>query len=186
MFPIVLDLTRVRIALVGNAGLAAKRLAQLDEAGVRHLTVFADAPIAELEAAAGDRLVRAMPTDADLDAAQIVYAVDIDRDRAVDLAERCRRLGTLVNVEDDKPLCDFHTPSMVRRGDLILSISTGGKSPGLARSLRRHLSTLFGAEWAGRLDRLAEARDRWRAEGADMPTIMRRTERLIDEEGWLK
>ena len=45
---------------------------------------------------------------------------------AAGMAARCRALGRLVNVEDVKPLCDFHTPSQVRRGDLLLSISTGG------------------------------------------------------------
>ena len=82
-------------------------------------------------------------------------------------------------------LCDIHTPSMVKRGDLVIGISTGGASPALARRLRRHLERLFPAEWADRVQRIAAARLRWRAEGADMATVTQRTDRLITENGWL-
>ncbi|HUD53327.1 precorrin-2 dehydrogenase/sirohydrochlorin ferrochelatase family protein, partial [Parvibaculum sp.] len=86
---------------------------------------------------------------------------------------------------DVKALCDFHVPSTVRRGDLLLTVSTGGKSPGLARRLRRYLEDLFDPDWAGRLQDLAERRDAWREEGLDMSEIGRRTEAHIDEKGWL-
>jgi len=58
-----------------------------------------------------------------------------------------RNAGALVNIEDAKPLCDFHVPSLVRRGDLVMTVSTAGRSPGLARRLRRHLEKLFGDEF---------------------------------------
>jgi precorrin-2 dehydrogenase/sirohydrochlorin ferrochelatase len=89
-------------------------------------------------------------------------------------------------VEDVKHLCDFHTPSQVRRGDLLLSISTGGRSPGLAQRLRRYLEDLFQPDWEDHLDELARARDGWRAEGADMETVVRRTVEMIEKRGWLR
>ncbi len=57
----------------------------------------------------------------------------------------------LVNVEDVLPLCDFHVPAVVRRGDLLLTASTGGAAPGLARALREWLAQNFGPEWTDRL-----------------------------------
>lgn len=90
-----------------------------------------------------------------------------------------------MNVEDVKPLCDFHMPSLVRRGDLVVTVSTGGKSPGLARRLRRYLETLFGPEWAGRLNELAEKRDDWRRQDVGMAEIGRRTDAYVEEKGWL-
>lgn len=186
MFPIVLDLDHVSVALVGAGQLAAKRLKQLDQAGARRLTVFSEAPDEALAASAGERLIRRLPTDGDLAAFQVIYIVDLDPGIAADLAARCRSLGRLVNVEDVKHLCDFHTPSQVRRGDLLLSISTGGKSPGLAQRLRRYLEDLFHPDWEDHLDELARARAHWRAEGADMQTVARRTEELIEKRGWLR
>src|ERR1700760_993665 len=67
------------------------------------------------------------------------------------LATRARAQGVLVNVEDVLPLCDFHVPAVVRRGDLLLTASTGGQVPGLARALRERLAAQFGPEWTGRV-----------------------------------
>src|ERR1700760_3764789 len=80
------------------------------------------------------------------------------------LAGRARALGGLVNVEDVLPLCDFHVPAIVRRGDLLLTASTGGQVPGLSRALRESLADRFGPEWTQRLRELAIARARWRSE----------------------
>lgn len=186
MFPIVLDLEIVPVALVGSGPLASKRLTQFIQAGAQRLTVFSESDDNVLAALAGERLIRRLPTDGDLAAFQVIYIVDLDPGVAADLAARCRALGRLVNVEDVKHLCDFHTPSQVRRGDLLLSISTGGKSPGLAQRLRRYLEDLFQPDWEDHLDELARARAHWRAEGADMRTVARRTEDLIEERGWLR
>lgn len=185
MFPIMLDLDRVAVALVGNGAAAARRLTQLDEAAAQNVTVYADDPAPALAAAAGGRLARRLPAAEDLARADVVLIVDLPRERAEPVAALARRLGKLVNVEDVIPLCDFQMPSMVRRGDLLLAISTGGRSPSLARRLRRHLEREFGPEWAARLDELAEERARWRAEGADMATVAKRSEELIDRRGWL-
>ncbi len=59
------------------------------------------------------------------------------------LAQLARDAGVLVNVEDVPDLCDFHVPAAVRRGDLLLTVSTGGRAPGLSRILREWLETPF-------------------------------------------
>ncbi len=64
---------------------------------------------------------------------------------------RARALGVLVNVEDVLPLCGFHVPAVVRRGDLLLTASAGGQVPGLARALRESLADQFGPEWTDRV-----------------------------------
>ena len=70
--------------------------------------------------------------------------------------------AALVNVEDVKPWCDFHNPALVRRGDLLLTVSTNGRSPGLAARIRRQLAATFGAEWADRLSTIGRKRDAWK------------------------
>jgi precorrin-2 dehydrogenase / sirohydrochlorin ferrochelatase len=62
MLPIVLDLSRLGVALVGNGEAALRRLRRLDEAGAAHLQVYADDPIPALAEAAGARLRRRLPT----------------------------------------------------------------------------------------------------------------------------
>lgn len=169
MLPVMLDLSRGPVLLYGAGSAASRRERLLREAGATDLRLFPDAP----------------PGEDDIRAALAVFVVDVPDGAAERIAALARALGVLVNVEDRTALCDFYTPSVVRRGDLTIAVSTGGKSPGLARRLRERLESLFGPEWQDRLDRLARARDGWRAEGADMATVARRTNDMIEKEGWL-
>jgi len=101
------------------------------------------------------------------------------------LARKARALDILVNVEDVPILCDFHVPALIRRGDLILTVSTGGRAPGLARMVREWLDARFGSEWAGYLDQASDARLAWRAEGARAEELSRRTREMVAERNWL-
>jgi precorrin-2 dehydrogenase/sirohydrochlorin ferrochelatase len=73
--------------------------------------------------------------------------------------------GVWVNAADDVANCTFTLPARVRRGDLLLTVSTDGRSPALASWTRKRLEAEFGPEWATLLDLLADARDELRAAG---------------------
>ena len=184
MIPLALDPARVVIALAGNGPLAVRRLTQLREGGADP-QVFSPEPDGEFAALAGDRLVRALPVAADLDKVGVLYVMGLGTETETALAELARQRRVLVNVEDVIPLCDFHSPSVVRRGDLVMTISTGGRSPTLASLLRQRLEALFPEEWAERQRIIAEFRNRRPAEGAAMPAVARETRELLDREGWL-
>ncbi len=184
MIPLALDPARVPIALAGNGPLAVRRLTQLREGGGNPL-VYSPEPDGELAELAGDRLVRALPFTDDLDAVRVLFVMGLDPAVEKTLAEMARARGVLVNVEDVVPLCDFHSPSVVRRGDLLLTVSTGGRSPTLASLVRQRLETLFPEAWAERLSAIAALRDRLRGEKASMSTIAKATKDLIAREGWL-
>jgi precorrin-2 dehydrogenase/sirohydrochlorin ferrochelatase len=79
----------------------------------------------------------------------------------------------------------MHAPATLRRGDLLIAVSTGGQSPGLAVQVKRFLGALFGTEWQQRLDDLAALRHGWREGGADMETVARWTEEWVGRQGWL-
>lgn len=184
MIPVALDPARVRIALVGQGPLAKRRLAQLLDGGASPVAFSPDAD-AEIATLAGDRLVRSLPSAEDLAAVQLLFVAGVEDAVAGDLARRARDRGILVNVEDVIPLCDFHAPSVVRRGDLLLTVSTGGKSPALAQMVRERLEALFPASWAERLAEIAALRDRLRAEGAKGPDVLRASRDFIAGKGWL-
>ena len=185
MLPLVLDVARLRLVLVGNDGRAEQRLALLDAAGAADLGVYAEAPSPALALAAGARLVRRLPTTEELVAARIVFISDKNAAESRRLAEAARAGGALVHVEDEAGLCDVHAPAVLRRGELLIAVSTGGKSPGLARQIKRFLGTLFGNEWQTRLDELALLRRRWRESGADTATVAQWTEAWVARQGWL-
>jgi precorrin-2 dehydrogenase/sirohydrochlorin ferrochelatase len=147
--------------------------------------VYSDQPSDELVRAAGDRLRHALPDQAALGRGRVLWIADLPLADAVPLARLARAQGVLVIVEDVTGWCDFHTPSVVRRGDLLRTVSTGGKSPGLAARIRRELAERFGPEWALRLERLGARRAAWRRRPRPLDELARLTDALIDRQRWL-
>ena len=70
----------------------------------------------------------------------------------------CRRLGVMVNIVDDPVRCDFILPSLCERGDLSIAVSTSGKSPALAKKIRRELEQAYGDEYSILLEILGNLR----------------------------
>jgi precorrin-2 dehydrogenase / sirohydrochlorin ferrochelatase len=183
MLPITVDVARVRVVLVGDGDAARRRLARLEGAGARRLEIYAAAPSPDLATAAGARLRRRLPQAEEIARAQLVFLAGVDEPAASQLRQVALSAGVLLNVEDDIARSDFHSPAVVRRGDLIVAISTGGKSPGLAAAIRREIDERFGPEWAARLERIAALRARWREGGIDTAVVARRTTSWLDRHG---
>ena len=82
-------------------------------------------------------------------------------------AARLRGRGVLVNVADRPELCDFTLPSVLERGPVLVAVSTGGASAGLAKALRLRLETIFPASLGGLAEALAAAREAMRVRWPD-------------------
>jgi len=186
MIPLIVDPKQVALGLVGRERACERRLEQLLQSGAGQVAVFSNAPSAGLAACAGARLRRRLPAPDDLARLAVVWIVDLPLAEARPLARAARAAGCLVNVEDVIELCDFHNPAQVRRGDLLLTVSTGGRSPGLAARIRRELAGAFGPEWADRLKWIAAKRRAWRQSGRSLDDLARLTNASIDAEGWLR
>jgi precorrin-2 dehydrogenase/sirohydrochlorin ferrochelatase len=184
MVPIALDPKFCKLAVVGNGDLALRRLSVLRAGGAVPL-VFADAPATALVAQAGDDLRLRLPDADDLAALNVLWVVDVAEGVGEGLAAAARALKVLVNFEDRPAFCDFHSVAEVRRGDLVLTVSTNGAAPGLAGTIRRGLETCFGPEWDGRVAEVARLRAGWRAEGMKMPEAARRIEEIVAAGCWL-
>lgn len=89
-------------------------------------------------------------------------------------------LNLLCNVVDVPPMCNFIVPSIVRRGELALAVSTGGASPVVAKHIRRQLEETYGPEWEALVDLLREVRDELKVRYLDMPSRRDAVERLMD------
>jgi siroheme synthase (precorrin-2 oxidase/ferrochelatase) len=61
--------------------------------------------------------------------------------------------------------------SVVRQGDLVVTIGTGGRSPALATYLKDHVTREMGPEWGELLELLAEARNRVHEAGRSSETV---------------
>jgi precorrin-2 dehydrogenase/sirohydrochlorin ferrochelatase len=185
MLPLVLDLTHLSVALAGEGEAFANRLRMLREAGAQSLTVFSPSWRGRKGLADGWSVERRWPGRDDIAGLNLLFIAGAPEAIAKACAGWARQAKTLVNTEDVRPLCDAHVPAMLRRGDLLITVSTSGRSPGLARALKEDLARRYGPEWAARLDDLATARVQWRSAGDDLSTLARRTAALIDEKRWL-
>jgi precorrin-2 dehydrogenase/sirohydrochlorin ferrochelatase len=166
LLPIVLERTAISVGLAGRGEAMERRRQWLMDAGVVPIDVAfdGDGPLPEMN---------------------LLFVAGTTAKETEPLARRARASGALVNVEDVTALCDFHVPAIVRRGDLVISVSTGGRAPGLAKLLREWLSGRFGPEWSRYLDQASDARATWRAEGASAPELSRRTRALAAAQQWL-
>jgi precorrin-2 dehydrogenase/sirohydrochlorin ferrochelatase len=164
---------------------ALQRYEFVRESGAELLSLFVidqDGWACHAEAALYERL----PVKADLTDAAVVLIAGLPKEDAQKVAAAARAAGALVNVEDRPELCDFHVPATLRRGDLLLTVSTGGKAPGLSQQVKSYLQDRFGPEWSVRVRAAIEARARWRAEGRSKDEIARLTNVMIEREGWLR
>lgn len=183
--PLALDLGLLPTALTGGGPALIKRLTLLDGERIPNLKIFAPDPDDTVTLAAGGRLMARLPTEGEIAACRVLFVAGLPSAQSAALAALARTHRVLVNVEDTLPLCDFHVPAILRRGDLALSISTGGASPTLARRLRADLEARFPTSWAERIALIAALRTEMRIQGAPMNEVAAATDRLIDEEGWL-
>ena len=167
MLPITLTPHRLKAALIGQGDALVRRQALLSEAEVEARLLPQDVPD---EALAGLNLL---------------FVAGLDEGESRALATRARALNVLVNIEDVLPLCDFHVPAIVRRGDLLLTASTGGAVPGLSRAFREWLADAFGPEWTGRIQDLSAARARWRSAGLTPAEVSAKVRDMIVNRGWL-
>ncbi|MGN6514920.1 MAG: precorrin-2 dehydrogenase/sirohydrochlorin ferrochelatase family protein [Rhizomicrobium sp.] len=164
MLPIVLNPAALSVGLAGAGEGLARRRAMLAEAGITPIPVAADGALEDLD---------------------VLFVAGFGREQSEHIAQCARDLGILINVEDVPHLCDFHVPAAIRRGDLVLTVSTGGKSPGLAKLIREWLEHRIAPEWGGRLREMAQARATWREQGQGPSDVAQRTRDFVRERDWL-
>ena len=182
MIPIALDTGTLPAAVAGRGPAALRRLLALRTGGARDPLLFCDQPDRDTHRVAGSALRNRLPGRSDLAEVRSLWIAGLPDDRAAELAALARSERVLVNVEDRPEFCDFHNVAEVRRGDLLLTVSTGGASPSLAARIRARLAADYGPEWGDRLAKLRDARSAWRRNGED---VAAQTDALLQANGWL-
>jgi len=181
MYPAFLKLSGRRVVLVGGGRVAAGKLEALLTAGAI-VTVVAPEILAELERP-GVVLQRRPFADRDLDDAWwVVAAAPPDVNRQVLASADVRRI--FVNAVDDPPNATAYLGGVVRREDVTIAISTGGRAPALAGLLREALEQWLPRDLDRWLDAAEEARRGWRRDGVPMeqrrPLLLETLNRLYD------
>jgi precorrin-2 dehydrogenase/sirohydrochlorin ferrochelatase len=176
-YPVMLEVSGKRCVVVGEDAVRDGKVDGLLAAGATDVLVVAEEPQArldELEHVEGVTVQRRAWKCSDLNGAFLVVGASRDAGERAALAREARCRNALVNVVDDIPNCDFAAPSVVRRGELLLAIGTGGASPALAKKIRVELEERYGPEWAEVAQILRDVRE---ATMPSLPSFRERAER---------
>ena len=159
LFPIFLKLAGRPTIVIGAGNLAESKIESLQAANAQVTVIAPEArPRIEEMAANGEVTWHQRPyLDGDLRGNFLVVAATSDPavNRAVFAEAEANNI--LCNAVDDPPFCDFYFPSVVRRGDLQIAISTAGASPALAQRLRKEINGLLpldAGDWLAELGNL--------------------------------
>ncbi|HEV3497343.1 MAG TPA: bifunctional precorrin-2 dehydrogenase/sirohydrochlorin ferrochelatase [Actinomycetes bacterium] len=163
-YPVNLVLDGRSCLVVGGGKVALRKVEGLLDSGGR-VTVVASSIHSALRALPGVTLLERPWQPDDLDGMWLVIAATDDPAINAAVFAEGERRGIWVNGADDPAHCSFTLPSVVRRGDLQVTVSTGGRSPALATWLRRRLEGEIGPEYAVLLDLLATEREGLKAAG---------------------
>jgi precorrin-2 dehydrogenase/sirohydrochlorin ferrochelatase len=162
-YPAFLDLWHKRVVVIGGGTLATGKIHGLLPCGPEPIVVIAPhiSEFIEDQAAAGKlEWLRRPYAEGDVAGADYCFAATNDREINAAVATEARQQRVPVLAIDDVPNCDFIAPAIVRRGKLVVAISTQGRSPAMASHIRRELDRLLPPEWADLLDVAAAVRER--------------------------
>ena len=164
-FAAFLDLRGRRCLVVGGGAIGECKARELLECGALVSVVSPTLTPGLDDLAAAGRLSRRARRFRRGDARGCAVVIAATGDCRVDeaVAAQARRCHALVNVVDAPAHCDFIVPSVLRRGPLQIAVSTGGRSPALARDIRRRLEPLFGADLGEVVEEVGHGRAQARA-----------------------
>lgn len=158
--PIMLNCENQSCIVVGGGSIAERKVAPLLENGAK-VTVISPEVTPFLRSAhhKGEMNWLERPyRKGDLDRAFLVYAATNQGDINKGIARDANLLGIPVNVCHESGIGDFITPSILRRGDLVIAVSTSGAGPLLAREIIHELEAQYGNEYEIYIDFLSEMR----------------------------
>jgi len=174
-YPTFFNLQGKRGMVVGGGEVALRKVKMLLDGGAK-VTVISPRPHPEIVKLSKKKAIHLIQRDyeaGDLKDA-VIAMVCTDKEKVNrKVADEAKKAGVLVNVADHSEPSDFIIPSFLRRGNLIVAVSTSGVSPALARKIRTKLEKSFGEEYATLLSIIGEVRSTIKEKGI-----------IVDAEAW--
>jgi siroheme synthase-like protein len=176
-YPVFLEMTSRRSVVVGGGPVAERKVEGLLAVGAS-VTVISPALTPRLEAWAKDGRIRHVGRQygpGDLAGSELAFVATDDPEVNAVVAKEGRARSVWVNAADDPAHSDFILPSVLRRGQLVVAVATGGASPALSRAIREELEAYFSEDYAVLSEVVAEVRRELREQA-----------RVPDAEAWRK
>ena len=187
-FPLYVNIMGKCCVVVGGGPVAERKVNDLLEAGAS-VRVVSPTLTERLQAQAQDGIIEWLPilyTSTAITGAWLVFAATNARDVNTQIALDANERHLLVNVADEPEEGSFIVPSVVRRGGLCLSVSTGGANPMLTRKIADELRGQYGQEYSLLVELLGQLRAYIKA-STDIPALRREAlSQLIENESALR
>ena len=148
-YPVNLDIRNRKCLVVGGGSVGTRKVMTLLDCGAT-VTVVSLVATSRLQELSNNGIItlEQRPFQAsDLERKFLVIGATDNQELNQKIHAEAERLGILCNIADRPEACNFILPSIVNRGDLVIAISTSGKSPAFAKKLRKDLEKQFGGEY---------------------------------------
>jgi len=181
-YPIHLDIQNKNCLVVGGGGVGTRKVETLLKCGA-NVTVVSPAISQRLRNLAESARLTLKPRpyrSADLEGMFLVIGASDDETLNRQISSDADRRNTLCNIADQPEKCNFILPSIVRRDDLVITISTSGRSPALAKKLRKKLERRFGPEYGDFLKLMGAIRSKLLSQAHEPEVHKPLFEQLID------
>jgi precorrin-2 dehydrogenase / sirohydrochlorin ferrochelatase len=182
LYPVNLNIKDAACVIIGGGEVARRKIGELLSCQAKVIVISPEVGPAILNMAQLGRIVwhaRGYQRG-DLSGAFMAFAATDNRQVQQEIAAEARESKILFNSVDDPEDCSFQVPARVRRGDFLITVSTGGGSPALAAKLRRQLALEYGKEYKQLVDLLGQIRRIIVVDGKTSESHKVLFERLLD------
>jgi precorrin-2 dehydrogenase / sirohydrochlorin ferrochelatase len=149
LYPVNLNITDKLCLVIGGGAVALRKTKSLLVGGA-NIRVISPEVLSELNVLAQKREIEWFERDfveGDLKGAFLVFAATNNHDVQALIVQEAAKYSVLLNSADDPSNSDFHVPAHFRRGKMLVTVSTGGGSPALAKKIRQQLEIEFVPEY---------------------------------------
>ncbi len=150
-FPMFVDISGMKIVVIGGGKIAARRIRTLLEfaSDITVIAPLVTESVGQLEAEEKIHCIHREYQIGDIQGADMVLAATDDKLLNERIVQDCREAEQksgrkiLVSVASDRSLCDFYFPSVIRQDDIVIGINSGGKDPGKVKAIRKRLEKIL-------------------------------------------
>jgi len=181
-YPIHLDIQDRNCLVVGGGGVGTRKVKTLLKCGAKVTVVSPEISDRLQNLAQSARLTlkpRPYRTE-DIEGMFLVIGASDDETLNRQISSDAERRNTLCNIADRPEKCNFILPSILRRDDLVITVSTSGRSPALAKKLRKNLERRFGPEYGDFLKLMGAIRSKLLSQAHEPEVHKPLFEQLID------
>ncbi len=183
-YPIMVDLTDREVLVVGGGSVAGRKITTLLEYGAVVSLVSRELS-PEIKGYIENGRIRYLGEEFSmvyLKEKFLVIAATDDPELNHRISQVAEEKGMLINAVDQPADCNFIIPSIIKKGDLVVAVSTSGKSPALAKKIRKQLTEYFGDEYEPFLRMMGRIRSEVLSSGSDPEENSRLFTRIVESE----